>query len=184
VYGKALGSNHVIHQPPTLPISTTLTQVQLGELMEAYSEEDIHILQTRASVKFYKSVSYWVRGRAVEDNNWNNVGDKGVIQIKIRIDDIIEFRADWEPEERGFARVLGIMLHEHHIFLVVGWIIATGRKHPVFMLPEYKQLAPFENYRSGFFPLSLVDEPRFVNGVHFEEINGKLFRNDWVFSVV
>ena len=149
--------------------------------MEAYSEEGVHTLQTRVSVKFFKAVSYWVRGRSVEDDNRNSTSDEGVIQLRIHIGDIIEFRADWEPEARGFARVLGIMLHERNIFLVVGWIIATGRKHPVCLL---QQLAPFEEYRSGFFSLSLVDEPRFVNGVHFEEINGKLFRNDWVFPVV
>jgi hypothetical protein len=125
-----------------------------------------------------------VRGRAVEEDISNTNSDKGIVQINCRVGDIIEFRADWEPEQRGFGRVLGIMQHDLHVFMVIGWIIATGRNHPVFMLPEYRQLAPFEDYRSGFFSLSLVDEPRFVNGVHFEDVDGRLYRNDWVFLAV
>lgn len=36
-----------------------------------------------------------------------------------------------------FSSVLDVMLQERNVFLVVGWIIVTGCKHPVFTLPEY-----------------------------------------------
>jgi len=154
--------------------------------MDAYAEEGIRTFQTCKKVKFFRAVSYCVRDRVFEDGEdiEDYTANKGITQLRIHVGDIIEFRADWEPDERGFARVFGIMLHERNVFLVVGWIIAAGRKNPTFMLPEYKQLTPFENNMSGFFSLSLVDEPRFVNGVHFEEIGGKLLRNDWVFRAV
>jgi hypothetical protein len=61
------------------------------------------------------------------------------------------------------------MQHELHVFLVVGWIVASGRNHPILSLPEYRRLVPLQNNRSGIFSITLVDEPRFVK-VHFEEV--------------
>ena len=130
LHGKHLGADHIINPQSTLQITTTLTQAQFSELMDAYAEEGIRTFQTCKKVKFFRAVSYCVRDRVFEDGEdiEDYTANKGITQLRIHVGDIIEFRADWEPDERGFARVFGIMLHERNVFLVVGWILPLVAK--------------------------------------------------------
>jgi len=150
-----------------------LSNSQLGELNRAYSDEGVQELQTDRKVTYYDAVSYEVLGH-VDDklgrHDAHTSKDDGVVRVKVRVGDMIEFRADFEADGRGFAEVVAVMQHQDRVFLVVSWM---------------ERIATFGKYRSTFFSLCLVDHPKFVGGTHFVDVgNGVLVRNDWVFNVV
>lgn len=166
--------------------SEYLSVPQMGELMCAYEHEGQHELQTQNVVHYYNSVSYMVKGRAVEEGQEDSLeGEDDLVQVRVHAGDIIEFKAEGEPEGRGFGEVVAVMKHMRSIFLIVRWIVATGSNHPKFELPQFRKLAVFEEFRPGIFSISLIDGPKFVNRIHFvDNGNGVLVRNDWIFSVV
>ena len=170
LHGRPWTANRLasVHDLP----SKRLSEAQMGELMCAYAHENDNAggdqigLQTENTVRFYDAVSYTVKGKATEEE-MSNIDEESIVRLKVRAGDIIEFKAEDEPDGRGFAEVAAIMNHKCSVFLVVRWILATGKKHPKFGLPQFRRLVLFENYRSGFFSISLVDELRFVNGTQF-----------------
>ena len=105
-------------------------------------------------------------------------------KIVIKVDDIIEFL---DPsldsfDGRGFGRVTAVMVHERMVFLIITWIIPTGRTHPWLPLHEFKEVLLF--HFAAFHPLTIIDHPRFVNRAYFAELDGKLYLNSWVFDMV
>ena len=44
--------------------------------------------------------------------------DNGVVRVKVRVGDMIEFRADFEADGRGFAEVVAVMQHQDRVFLL------------------------------------------------------------------
>ena len=157
----------------------------MGELMCTYADEGRNQLHTHDDIHYYNGVSYTVKGKVVEGANASPDTEESVVKVKIRANDIIEFKAEGQPNGRDFGEVIAILKHQNSAFLVIRWFIATGANHPKLGLPQFRKLAVFEDYRSGFFTISLVDEPKFVNGVHFVKLqNGAIVRNDWIFKAV
>ena len=146
---------------------------------------------TNPKVHFYGSVSYFVRGRAEQtlairpqDLGNDNLDDVEIRKLKVRAGDIVEFvyTSDNSLIKRGFCRVVAIMTHEKMTFLVISWIIPTGRVHPSLALEEFQETPLFTF--TPFHPLTILDHPRFVNHTHFTKLNGKLYRNSWIFDMV
>ena len=144
-------------------------------------------IQTDNRIAYYDAVSYDVVGQ-VEDR----LGGRGTtlledsicIRVKVKVGDVIEFRASFEADGRGFAKIAAVMRHRNTVFLVVSWLMSTD-EHRLLGLPQYRQVPIFGECRSAFFSLCLVDHPRFVGGTHFVDVGkGILVRNDWVFNVV
>ena len=166
-----------------------LSIAQLGELNRAYGDEGVQELQTEQKVAYYDRVSYEVVGMAEEDQERNGVGlpegNNAVVRVVVRVGEVIEFRAPFEADGRGFAEVVAIMQHCNTVFLVVAWMVRTPTDHTLLRLPQYRRIPLFGEFRSAFFSLSLVDHPRFVGGTHFVAMRGDTWvRNDWVFNAV
>jgi hypothetical protein len=177
-------------------LGNQLDQKQMGELFMAYQSIGIHRIQTNSTVKFFNSVSYWVRGRAITEQRGEDDRiaddelhsadqfDKELRQVKVTVGDILEC-VDNSPDGyrgRGFGRTIGIMVHDETVFLVLTWLIPTGRFHSRLKLPEFKETALFDY--AAFHPLSIVDHPRFVNSVYFFLLEGSLWLDEWVFRMI
>lgn len=177
-------------------LSNHLDKKQMGELFKAYESIGIHQILTNSTVKFFTSITYWVRGRATvglqeDDYDGSNDGsshlqpsDSEYRHVRVTAGDIVELLDD-SPEGyygRGFARVVSIMRHEEMAFFVLIWLIPTGRVHPRLKLPEFKETSLFEY--AAFHPLSVVDHPRFVNKAYFMSLEGSYWLNLWVFDMV
>ena len=115
-----------------------LSNSQLGELNRAYSDKGVQELQTDRKVAYYDAVSYEVLGQ-VDDklgrHDAHTSKDDGVVRVKVRVGDMIEFRADFEADGRGFAEVVAVMQHQDRVFLVVSWIERIANHHPLLKLP-------------------------------------------------
>ena len=77
---------------------------------------------------------------------------------------------------RGFGRVMGVMVHDQMTFLVLSWIVHTGRVHPKLNLHEFIE-APLFQY-PPFKPLTILDHQRFVNKVYFAKLESRLYLNE------
>jgi hypothetical protein len=158
----------------------SLSNEQMGELAEAYHEQGIEALMTTRKVTYHDAVAYAIQGADIQDSRgrWK---EAEFVRIQVRVGDILEVL-----EETGVfsnVKVMGIMCHENSIFLVIVWLIPTRCRHPRLHLPEYKQHVLFEY--AGFFSLTTVDHPKYVNGTSFQTCtDGKLVRNEWIFHVV
>jgi len=161
------------------------SDVQFAELYKAYESLGFRAILTNNKVTYYTRVSYLVRGNSqstsMDEENDNNME---IRKVTIKAGDIVEFvdTAIDSFQGRGFGRVIAIMIHEKMVFLVINWIVSTGRQHPRLHLHEFLE-APFFRY-APFQPLTIIDHPRFVNHAHFTRLNGKLYLNEWIFEMV
>lgn len=181
-----------------------LSDIQLIELHKAYEASGTQSIQTNHKVTYYNKVSYIIQDRAqlmtknrditqdheqlmTESDDMPDDNDEKRLEmwkVIIKVDDVIEF-LDASPDSfrgRGFGRVAAIMVHERMVFLVITWIIATGRMHPHLPLYEFEEVPLFRF--AAFHPLTIIDHPRFVNHTYFAKLDGKLYLNDWVFDMV
>ena len=173
---------------PDLP-RNRLTAVQLVELYRAYETLGCHTVITNPKVCFYGSITYFVRGRAeatpeAKDVDGVDVGDREIRKVAIKAGDVAEF-VDNSPDSfhgRGFGRVAAIMVHERTPFLVLTWIVPTGRVHPRLGIHEFAEKPLF--YFAPFHPLTIVDHPRFVNRSYFTKLNGMIYLYEYVFDMV
>ena len=108
--------------------------------------------------------------------------DTHITKVKIRVGDVIEFRADFEADGHRFGQVERIIKLCNAGFLVVSWIVRAGAQHSFFELLFYRRVRLFEEYRLNF-SLCLVDHWRFVNRAHFVNVTEGTVRNDWIFGV-
>jgi hypothetical protein len=157
-----------------------LTNLQAGELGDAYSEQGDLTLKSSRDVSYYNGVSYKIQGVDVCDGRgvWKEVG---WVKVTVRVGDILEVFL--EVGTQHFVKVLGVMRHSNSVFFVISWLSPTGQHHPHLRLFEYKQEPLFAH--ATFFSLKTVDHPRHVNKVTFHMVdNSKFLRNDWVFDVV
>ena len=102
-----------------------LTNLQMGELGDAYKEQGDATLQLISNVSYFGGVSYMI----LVDNSW--------VKVTVRIGDILEVLT--EIDGQAFVRVLGIILHGQSVFFVVRWLVPSGQRHPQFNLPEYTE---------------------------------------------
>jgi hypothetical protein len=187
-HGRPWSASRISSSHPHLP-RNRLSDIQLAELFKAYETLGSRAVLTNNKVSFYHAVSYLVRGRAsatVDEGKEaeNNSGNEEIRKVKIKSGDIIEF-VDSSLDSfngRGFGQVVAVMVHETMVFLVIKWIITTGKTHPRLHLHEFKETPLF--YFAAFHPLSIVDHPRFVNRAHFGKLDGNLYLNEWVFEMV
>ena len=166
---------------------------QRGELMKAYEDAGKNVLITEPEglVQYYTGVSYCVKvdpdGTKIANlsNNGETQSDPSDqtdhINVTITAGNVVEFVCEEETDGRGFARVLAIMRHYDFVFLTLRWITDTGRRHPRLQMREFVERGMFEC--SCFQPVTIVDEQRFVDSVHFVELDGKLLLNEWIFSL-
>ena len=175
--GRKWTSERIAHQG--LPESP-LSDEQMGELAEAYQEQGNEALKTKRRVTYHDAVAYTIQGADTLDSRgqWK---DAELVRIRIRVGDTLEVLD--VTGTFSYVKVLGIMCHERSVFLVVVWLLPTARTHPRLHLPEYRQTALFEY--AGFFSLTTVDHPRYINRAFFQTCaDGKLVRNEWIFHVV
>lgn len=163
--------------------SSPLTNAQMGELTDAYKEYGDHTLNIIRTISYYEGVSYTIRGADERDGagNWRDTRPANLV---VNTGDILEVL---DPDESSaFIRVLGVMKHDHLVFLVVAWLVPTHRLHrlhPQLGLPEYRQCPLFEY--AGFFSLETVDHSRFINSSNFVSLGGDRYvRNEWVFNIL
>jgi hypothetical protein len=156
-----------------------LSDEQMGELAEAYHEQGVETLMTVRKVTYHDTVVYTILGADTRDSR-GRLQEAKSVRIRVRVGDILEVLD--VTGVFSYVKVIGIMHHEHSVFLVVVWLVPTGRTHPRLHLPEYKQHVLFEY--AGFFSLTTVDHPQYVNGASFQACDGKLVRNEWIFHVV
>jgi hypothetical protein len=163
-----------------------LSDAQLGELNRAYNDEGVNEIQTVRKVTYHDAVSYEVIGQAEDQSNrYDILGTSNSVKVKVQVGDIIEVRASFEVDGRGFVEVVAVMRHCNTVFLVGSWVVRMADNHHLLGLPQYRRTPLFGEYRSSFFSLCLVDHPTFVTGTHFVDIGQSiLVRNDWVFNVV
>ena len=152
--------------------------------MKAYEDAGVKILVTahQNRVHYYPGVSYCICSKPRLPNN-TDTSEQDITTIVIKAGNIVEFASDHAPEGRAFGRVIGIMQHQSYVFLVIRQISEKkGPLHPHLGLREFIEQPLFQN--SCFRPLMIVNEQRFVDGVYFQELDGKLFLNPWIFPVV
>lgn len=165
----------------------TLSDAQLIELYKAYEPLGTKSMQTNRRVSYYSKVHYIIRDQPTTENDMLDSDDRVCLEMRkvtIKADDVIEF-LDPSADSfygQGFGRVASVMVHERIVFLVITWIIPTGRTHPQLPLHEFKEVPLF--HFAAFHPLTIISHPRFVNRVYFAKLDGKLYLNDWVFDMV
>ena len=174
-----------ISRIPDLP-NTRLSAARIQDLNRAYRNDGQNAIKTCDQVHYYGKVSYTVQGKPVEYREKTSLEtDECLTRVKIRVGDVIQFATNEQPEGYGFAEVVAVMRHERSIFLVIRRLVATGATHPKFDLPRFRKFVAFEKSMVDFLSISLVGEPRFVNGVHFIDLqDGALVKNDWIFKAV
>lgn len=164
------------HGLPESPLSDK----QMGELGEAYREQGVNTLKLVRRVTYYDAVAYTIQGADAQDSRGRWEETKPV-RIRVSVGDILEVLD--VTNVFSYVKVIGVMRHENSVFFVVVWLLPTGHTHPRLHLPEFKKHALFEY--AGFFSLTTVDHPRYVNGALFQTCgDGKLVRNEWIFHVV
>ena len=158
-------------------LSPDLSNIQLGELNQVYGRNGAEEIQINNKVSYYDLVSYDVI------RQMNELGDDITVRIKVKVGDVIEFKA-LEVDGRGFAKVVAIVLHCNSVFFVVSRLVRMPDKHPLLRLPQYR-FTPIFSKQTTFIALHQVDHPRLVGRTHFVEVGGGIWlRNDWVFDVV
>jgi hypothetical protein len=155
-----------------------LTDMQAGELGDAYKEQGDSTLKLSRNISYFDGVSYEIQGADIYDGRggWK---EAEWVKVTVYVGDILEILLD--AGSQHFVKVLGVMQHMRSVFFVIAWLSPTDR-HPHLHLTEYKQELLFEY--STFFSLKTVDHPRYVNRTVFHKLDGRLIRNDWIFNVV
>ena len=140
-------------------------------------------------VRYYPGVIYDVQRKARQwhdgtsgDNSNMQVAQGIRTRITVKAGNIVELICQDSSGGRGFARIMGIMLHQDFVFLTLRWITETGRRHSQLGLQEFVERQIFEN--TCFHPITIVDEQKYVDGVYFAEIADKLYLNEWIFRAL
>ena len=162
---------------PGLPIKY-LNDYHAAELIKAYRSIGIPNLCSNRAVSFYSRIGYWVQGDARVDTQV----DIAHQHVKVAVGDIVECIIDGPDASHEFARVIGIMIHEETAFFVLTWFSLTSRTHPSLKLMEYEETALFDY--TAFHPISVIDHPRFINRMHFIQLEDRIWLNKWVFRMV
>ena len=168
-------------------LSSQLSKSQLTELYNIRVKLGNRIVLTSTKVTFFDSVSYFVRRHPEQSSvvSGSSSNNRTMIQkIKIRTGDIIELgnAPAVSSHDSQFGRVLVVMVHEQMVFLIVSWILPTQRVHPRLRLREFEEMPLF--YYPAFQPLTLVDHPSLINSTHFARLDGKVYMNTYIFSIV
>ena len=155
-----------------------LTNMQAGELGDAYKEQGDPTLKLPQNISYFNGVSYEIQGADTYDGK-GSLKDAEWVNVTVRVGDILEILLDGGSQH--FVKVLGVMQHMQSVFFVIAWLSPIGQ-HLRFHLTEYKQELLFEY--STFFSLKTIDHPQYVNLIVLHKLNDRFICNDWIFNVV